>query len=282
MGFALNDDGLFDAQGTVAQLLPDLGLDHRGVGQLFVQAQIDFLAGDLGCEDAGRQIGDLVGGIVPDTLRHQAGNEFPKLRHARSGLGRDHEDLGIDAALEQFLRHGQKLVARHQVDLVEDEDGFLFGLLQALGDAVIILDHAAVAALGTAVLHPGAGAGIDDMHDGVSLAGTGPGRRDHRLVEARLGREDAGRVDEHDLGLVSQGHAAHGKTGRLHLVGDDGDLLADQRVHKGGLAGIGRTDDRGKTAALGSVRHAVLRVSGALPRRPVRLPAWNRPRPQRA
>ena len=59
---------------------------------------------------------------------------------------------------------------------------------------------------------------------------------------ARL--EDAGRVDEDDLRVAVRGDAAHDGARRLHLVGDDRHLGADQLVDQRRLAGIGRADQR--------------------------------------
>src|ERR1700719_5230612 len=47
LAFALDIDGLLDAHGAVAQLLPDFGFDRRLIGQFLVQPQKEFLAGDL-------------------------------------------------------------------------------------------------------------------------------------------------------------------------------------------------------------------------------------------
>src|SRR6202044_2741519 len=44
-------------------------------------------------------------------------------------------------------------------------------------------------------------------------------------------------------------HAAHRRPRGLRLPGDDRDLLADQRVDEGRLAGVGRADDRDEAAA---------------------------------
>ncbi len=65
----------------------------------------------------------------------------------------------------------------------------------------------------------------------------------------RLRREDARRVDQDDLRVAVDGDAAHQRARRLHLVRDDGDLGADQRVEQRRLAGVGRADQRDETAA---------------------------------
>ena len=80
----------------------------------------------------------------------------------------------------------------------------------------------------------------------------------------RRGCEDAGGVDQHDLGVALHGHAAHREAGGLHLLGDDGDLGADQAVDQGRLAGVGRADDGGEAGAGGQCRSL----------RAPRVPAW--------
>ena len=65
----------------------------------------------------------------------------------------------------------------------------------------------------------------------------------------RLRLEDAGRVDEDDLRVVVDGDAAHDGARRLHLVGDDRHLGADQLVDQRRLAGIGRADQGDEAGA---------------------------------
>jgi hypothetical protein len=43
----------------------------------------------------------------------------------------------------------------------------------------------------------------------IAILGAAPGGRDHRPVKPPLGREDTRRVDEHDLGALVNGDAAH-------------------------------------------------------------------------
>ena len=52
--------------------------------------------------------------------------------------------------------------------------------------------------------------GVDHEHERVGVGGGDPGGGDHRPVEAALGLEQAGRVDEHDLRLAPGQNAAHG------------------------------------------------------------------------
>ena len=75
----------------------------------------------------------------------------------------------------------------------------------------------------------------------------------HGRVHPVLGLVDAGRVDERDLGAGPARHAEDALAGRLRLVRDDRDLLADEGVDERRLAGVGPADD-GDLADARSVR----------------------------
>ena len=76
-----------------------------------------------------------------------------------------------------------------------------------------------------------------------------PGGRHHGAVEPAPRREDARRVDEHELRGARDRDAAHQRARGLHLAGDDRDLGADQRVDERRLAGVRRADQRDEAAA---------------------------------
>ena len=113
----------------------------------------------------------------------------------------------------------------------------------------------------------------------------GPGRFDHGAVEPAARLEDAGRVDQHQLRIAPHGDAAHRHARRLHLVADDGDLGAHERIDQGGLARIRRADhgDEAGTGLAGSRRAFIPPPIPAAPAsrapQPVRLRAWSRLRP---
>ena len=65
----------------------------------------------------------------------------------------------------------------------------------------------------------------------------------------RFGAKDARRVDEDELRVALDRDAADQRARGLHLVRDDRDLGADQRVDQRRLAGIGRADQRDEAAA---------------------------------
>ena len=94
-----------------------------------------------------------------------------------------------------------------------------------------------------------AGFGVEQHADEIGVMGAAPGGGDHGAVEPSLRREDAGRIDQDDLGVVLDHDAADQRARRLHLARDDGDLGADQRVDERGLADIGRADQRDEAAS---------------------------------
>ena len=91
--------------------------------------------------------------------------------------------------------------------------------------------------------------GVDQEREHVGVGGRAPGGGDHRPVEAALGREQAGRVDEHDLRLALGQDAAHGRAGRLRLAGDDRHLLADEGVDQRRFSRVRRADERDEAAS---------------------------------
>ncbi len=90
---------------------------------------------------------------------------------------------------------------------------------------------------------------VDEHHHLIGVRRARPGARDHRLIEAALRREDARRIDQHELALALHGDAANLNARRLHLARDDRDLGADERVDQRRLAGVGRADDGDHAAA---------------------------------
>src|SRR5260221_6458599 len=65
LALALDEDGLLDTHRTVAQLLPDVGLDRGAVRQFLVKPQIDFFPPEFRRQCAHWGIGNLVFRIVP-------------------------------------------------------------------------------------------------------------------------------------------------------------------------------------------------------------------------
>ena len=157
-----------------------------------------------------------------------------------AGRGADHEGLVEGERRVEPGRKLEQLRPLDEVDLVEDGEPRLPRLAERREDRLRVLGQARL---------PGLLAGVDEEHERVGVGRGAPGGGDHRPVEAALGREQAGRVDEHDLRLAPGEHAAHRRPGGLRLAGDDRDLLADERVDKGRLAGVGRADDGDEPAS---------------------------------
>src|SRR5262249_59282967 len=65
LAWALHEDGLLDADAAVLALLPLVGLDGGGVGQLVAELQEDLLARHLRRQHALRQVRELILAIKP-------------------------------------------------------------------------------------------------------------------------------------------------------------------------------------------------------------------------
>uniref|UniRef100_A0A0N4ZJM6 LigA n=1 Tax=Parastrongyloides trichosuri TaxID=131310 RepID=A0A0N4ZJM6_PARTI len=215
-----------------------------------MDAQIDLLAGDLSRQDAQGHVRRLVFRVQPRPLGHGQGQARLQILHAVAAERRDHEDLGIDARLEQALRQGQQGVAAHAVDLVQRQDDLGVGRLQIGDDGLCVLGRAAVGGGAFATFSVDVRLGVDQVDDHVRVLRPAPGRSDHGAIQATARREDAGRVHQHDLGVALDGDSAHGEARGLDLLGDDGDLGAGQPVHQRRLARIGRADDGGEARTL--------------------------------
>ena len=119
--------------------------------------------------------------------------------------------------------------------------------LQAVDDAAgILIDVAA--------------GGIGQQQHRIGILGPAPGGADHGAVEPAARREDAGGIDEHQLGPAADGDAEDAHAGGLHLRRDDGDLGADQDVQQGRLADIGGAEDGDEAAAVGRWRPGAARA----------------------
>ena len=143
---------------------------------------------------------------------------------------RDHEGVREGVLLVQPRGEREQREPFDEVDLVEDQD---LRLLQS-GSFSRIASASSSMPLRASI----------SSADHIGVARSAPGGCHHRPVEPALGREDAGRVDEDDLRRALDGDAAYEGPRRLHLVRDDRDLGADERVEQGRLAGIGRADQR--------------------------------------
>ena len=85
---------------------------------------------------------------------------------------------------------------------------------------------------------------VDDQAEHVDFLDRLDRGIDHPHVHPVQRPVDAGRVEEDHLGVGIVPHAENPRPGRLRLVGDDGQLRADQPVQQRGLAGVGAADER--------------------------------------
>src|SRR3546814_20584950 len=93
---------------------------------------------------------------------------------------------------------------------------------------------------------------ISDWSSDVCSSDLGPGCLHHGALEPPLCRGDARRVDEDDLRVAMDRHAADPSSRGLHLVRDDRDLGAQEMIDQSQLAGVQRTTHRNDPLALGA------------------------------
>ena len=168
-----------------AQFLPRLGLDRGVIRQFLVQPLEQLLARDLGRELAHRRIRHLVGRIEPRARRHARGQPLFQIGDAVAGQRRDHEGRLERGLVVGGFGQRQQRVARHQIDLVEDQDLRLLHLGELREDRLRLLVDAL--------------ARVDQHADQIGVVRAAPGRRHHGAVEPPPRRENSRRVDEDEL-----------------------------------------------------------------------------------
>ena len=218
-------DGGVDVDDAVVTLGKTGDFDSGAVGDLALQVPQQLLADDLSHDLA---LG-LVGGQV--LVEQEGGLDgvlltlLEQVLHTVAGLGGDGDDgiklggLGVDS--DDF----QQLVLLHGVDLVDGQDGGAAGALDLLDQTLF---------LGT-----DGGDGLDNQNGGVHISDGLTDGVDHVVAQLGAGAVVAGGVDKDELGIAAGDDAADAVTGGLGLVGNDGDLLADQIVGQGGLTDVG-------------------------------------------
>ena len=147
-----------------------------------------------------------------------------KLRHAVIPLGADGNDR-LKVHLILIRRdHRQKGLLLDRVDLVDDQNArhvrrldLTDQLLFLNADVCDRLDHQ------NHGVHVRDGA-FDDVH--------------HIVSELRPGLVEARRIDENELTVLAVDDGADAVAGRLRLVGNNGDLLADDGVGQRGFADV--------------------------------------------
>src|SRR5215475_11509861 len=226
--FALYINGLLDADVAGAQLLPDLGLNRRVVRQFLVQPLEQFLAGDFGGKLSDWRIRHLISWIKPWPGRNALRKPGFEIRNTVAGQRRNHEGRFEPSGRVGRLRQIQQRFLRHHINLVEDQHLRWPYVSEFAENAFRLL------------VQPFAG--INEHADQISLMRAAPRRRHHGAVEPPPRRKYAGRVDENELRLASNGNAADQSPRRLHFVRYDTDLGADQCIKQRRFAGIRRTD----------------------------------------
>ena len=165
-----------------------LGLDGGAVGDLLMGLHEDLLADDLGGQEAVRDVGKVVVGVEVRARGHGGGEFVEKAVQPVAVGGGHHEGL----LGRQGLAHGgserQQVLTLDQVDLVEHEPDPAVALAEVGGDLADVLGGPCPA--------------IDDQEREIGVFGAGPGGFDHGAVEFALGLEDAGGIDQQDLGGV--------------------------------------------------------------------------------
>ena len=252
MLLAGNDHSLANTDGAIVKRFPALGFDHQLIWQLLVKSQHQFLTRDFGCQEAHRQIGSLLRRVQRRAGGHLACEFVQQRRDAVAVEGGDHENVFVDARAVQFRHDRQDFFMREQVDLVEREQGGLTILLERLHHPAIVFDREFLGASCLFGLDGDPGGGVDQVYDRVRFFRAGPGSFDHRAIEAFLGAEDAGCVNQDDLRIAFMRNPADRESGCLHLMRDDRHFGANQVVGEGGFSRIWCADNRGK-ASMGNI-----------------------------
>ena len=162
------------------------------------------------------------------------------------------EFSGLVKALGKLKQHGRF----DQIDLVENQKNRArFALACVFGQPLDDIPGVGVKAL----------FGIDHQHHHIGLFGAAPGCSHHRPVKTLLGRENARRIDENDLGVADHRNAEDPVAGGLDLRRDDCHLGPDQAVDQSRFTGIRRAE-HGDIAATHVFRRTHDRFSSISPK----------------
>ena len=174
-----------------------------------MQTQGQLLAGDLGCDIAHRQIGDLVFGVEPRAFRHLSGQPLAQRVDAVAALGGDHKSFGEVKPRVHLLGQAQQHGCFDPVDLVDRQrHAAAFGdVAKFLKNTLDTLGHAAVR--------------LDQQHDHIGIRSPAPSGGNHRAVQTAARLEQTGRVDKNKLRLPLHRNTADAGAGGLHLMRHD-------------------------------------------------------------
>mmetsp|Transcript_47937 Transcript_47937/g.113166 ORF Transcript_47937/g.113166 Transcript_47937/m.113166 type:complete len:320 (-) Transcript_47937:130-1089(-) len=148
LAFRLAEHSLFDANRAVWLLLERRGVHKRRVRHLLMRTKEDALAGDLGGDDAGGDVGELGRRVQPLPEGHAVFDVVTDGLEALATLGRHsehalhHAPLPVHHGLPpELLSHGDEegLALRVElVHLVQDQVELLPALRQPLHDEVLV------------------------------------------------------------------------------------------------------------------------------------------------
>ena len=150
---------------------------------------------------------------------------------------RQREDVVGDAELGGGLQRRQRVGLVEAVDLVDDDRDRHVGARQGAGDEAVARADALLA--------------VDEQQRRVGLAELALDARLHALRQRVARALHAGQVDEHELRAAAHRDPADRAARRLRLVGDDRDLLADDRVDERRLADVRAAGERDEAGARG-------------------------------
>ena len=237
LAVALDQYLLVDHGRPVLAILPFLGLDRAGIGQLGVKLQVQLLSGNLRRDHPVGRVAQLVRRIMPRPVGHGGGQIGLQIGHPVAVRRRNHEHrLGLQSR-RQILRQRQQRVFLGDLDLVEHQ-------YQRLGPPLDPRQRGLDP-------RPDLGRGIDHQQGPVGILGAFPCRGDHRPVQSPVGLEDAGRVHQYELRFTLDRNPHQPRARGLRLGTDDRDLFADQCIDQRRLARIGRAQDGDQPAFLG-------------------------------
>ena len=181
------------------------------------------------------RIGDLVGSIMPRTLRHMLSQPAFDIGNTVTGQRRDHERLREPCACIGRPGNLKQRGLLHEIYLVDEQDLGPANCNQAVEDRICLFVEAAF--------------GVDQDGRDVGIIHPRPGARHHCPIEPALGWKNSRRIDEDELRTVDDRDPTQRGARCLRFMGDNGDLGSDQRIDQGRFADVRCADQRDESAA---------------------------------
>ena len=157
--------------------------------------------------------------------------------HAVAGFGRDGHDVGKPVHPAVFVDQRQQAQLLDEIHLVDNQHHRHVTLLEPLKHKPVAMARRF--------------RGLDHEEHQIHFIKHVQGHLDHALVELKLGLVDAGRVEKHHLGAGQMLDAEDPGPGRLRLVRNDGDFLAEDAVQERRLPHVRPAHQRDKPGAVG-------------------------------